>query len=182
MDYAKRIELLEQNIKRMKEERARLKEQNGKEYLASQIEKGGDIYDRYETHENTTQIRELDERIKEAEAELKKLVDEQILTNSQTLYEEGQREREQAIQDYNATAKYTYTAGGEEHKTNNPALAARYDAQHRFFGMSKTKQAMAKMTGQWKKFDKLWNKSTDDLSLEEQEEIAKELNSMFRKK
>ena len=119
--------------------------------------------------------------VKEAEAELKKLVDEQILTNSQTLYEEGQREREQAIQDYNATAKYTYTAGGEEHKTNNPALAARYDAQHRFFGMSKTKQAMAKMTGQWKKFDKLWNKSTDDLSLEEQEEVAKELNSMFRK-
>lgn len=180
MDYARSIEALEENIKRMKEERARLKEQDGKEYLASQTEKGGDIYDRYETHENTAQIRELDKRIKEAEAELKKLVDEQILTNSQNLYEEGKRE--QALEEYDATAKYTYTVDGEERKTNNPALAARYDAQHRFFEMSKTKQTMAKMNGQWKKFDKLWNKSSDFLSPEEQEEVAEELNSMFRKK
>ena len=72
MDYAKRIELLEQNIKRMKEERARLKEQNGKEYLASQIEKGGDIYDRYETNICTTQQKERPEAVNQNHRKLRR--------------------------------------------------------------------------------------------------------------
>ena len=166
------------NIEAMKKERARLAEQNGKDFVAYQEVVGGDVYDRHQTHNNSARIKELDALIKSAEETQQREIAAKNFENRINAYEREQKEMEE----YYANAKYSYTAGTEQKKTNNHALAARYDAQHRFFGMSKTKQALAKMTGQWKKFNKLWNKATDiDLSPEEQEEIAGKLDSMFKR-
>ena len=74
---------------------------------------------------------------------------------------------------------YTYYEGTERKTTPDHALAARYNAQHRFFGMGKFKQTMAKLKGQKKKFDKLW---TDALVAdpEKNEQVAQQLDKLFR--
>ena len=73
--------------------------------------------------------------------------------------------------------QYQYESAGKTYRTNNPAVAARYDAQHRYFQMSKLKQTLAR--AQYKRFQKLWIK-VDTPSKEEQEKIADEMNGMFR--
>ncbi len=75
---------------------------------------------------------------------------------------------------------YHYRAGDHESKTVNRAVAARYNAQHRFFGMSKLQQTMARMSGKWNRFNELWNRALRATG-EEQEQIADELDSMFRR-
>lgn len=75
--------------------------------------------------------------------------------------------------------KYEYTAGGETHFTHNKAIAARYDAQHRFFGMNKLQKSLATITGQKRKFKKLWYKAMSE-NKTTQEEVSEELNRMFR--
>lgn len=75
--------------------------------------------------------------------------------------------------------KYSYEVAGKQEETKNPAIAARYDAQHRLHGMSKLKQTIAKITGQQRKFKKLWLQASTD-SKKTQEQVAIEINKMFR--
>ena len=79
----------------------------------------------------------------------------------------------------NKIAKYDYTSAGEELSTENPAIAARYNAQQRLFGMGKLRRTLVKAMGQEKKFKKLWKKASTP-NAEEQQQVADELNRMFR--
>lgn len=90
-----------------------------------------------------------------------------------------EREREEALIE-SRIPKYEYVSAGVSQTTKNPAIAARYNAQHRFFGMSKLEQTLMRITGQKKKFDCLWAKAGTQ-NLEQQEAIAEELNGMFRR-
>ncbi len=75
---------------------------------------------------------------------------------------------------------YHYRAGEEEQRTTNRAMAARYNAQHRFFGMSKLEQTVARMNGKWAIFKKLWDQAAT-MDRAEQEEVAEKLDLMFRR-
>lgn len=93
----------------------------------------------------------------------------------------AEREREEFLIN-SRTPTYEYTSAGKRQTTKNPALAARYDAQHRFFGMNKFQQTMARVTGQKRKFDRLWQKAASmSMNAAQQEQIAEELNGMFRR-
>ncbi len=103
-------------------------------------------------------------------------IDNQIRTYAERARQE--RERAEFIKD-SQTTKYEYTQAGETKTTTNPAIAARYNAQARLFGMSKVKQTMMTITGQKKKFKKLWLKGASQ-NAQTQEQVAEELNKMFR--
>lgn len=90
----------------------------------------------------------------------------------------AEREREEELRQ-SRIPKYDYVVAGKKETTTNPALAARYDAQHRFFGASKVQQTLYRVTGQYRKFDKLWNK-VGTTNKTTQQEIADELNKLFR--
>lgn len=106
-----------------------------------------------------------------------KYLDNQIATYGKRA--QAERDREEFIRE-SQIPKYGYTAGGQTMETKSKALAARYDAQHRFFAMSKLKQTMAKMNGQYKKFQQLWNKAANQLNEQQQEQVSEELNKLFR--
>ena len=95
----------------------------------------------------------------------------------------GQRVKEQQAMEAalreSEIPKYSYEIAGKQEETKNPAIAARYDAQHRLHGMSKLKQTIAKVTGQQRKFKKLWLQAATD-NKKTQEEVAMEINKMFR--
>ena len=55
-------------------------------------------------------------------------------------------------------SRYNYESI-EGENNNNPAIAARYNAQNRLFGITKLQQTIAKVSGQKRKFDKLWYKA-----------------------
>lgn len=103
-------------------------------------------------------------------------LDRQIKTYGQRVKE--QQEREEALREA-SIQKYEYEIAGEKKITENPALAARYNAQHRLFGMNKLQKTLASLSGQRKKFRKLWYKA-DTMNKKSQEEIANKLNKMFR--
>ncbi len=100
------------------------------------------------------------------------------LTNQIENYAERAREEREAIIE-SQTPKYKFTAAGKEDVTKNPAIAARYNAQQRLFGMSKVKQTLMRISGQKRKFERLWTKA-GTIDKEQQEKIANELNKMFR--
>lgn len=106
-----------------------------------------------------------------------KNLENQISTYGQRA--QAEREREKFIRE-SQIPKYGYTAGGQSMETQSKALAARYDAQHRFFAMSKLKQTIVKMNGQYKKFQQLWNKASNQLNEQQQEKVSEELNKLFR--
>ena len=111
-----------------------------------------------------------------------KLKDEiEYLTHQIETYAKRAREEREAKEFWedNQRQKYSYTQGGERLETTNPAIAARYNAQHRFFGMSKVRQTMAKINGQYGKFKKLWD-NAQTISEEKQQEYAEKLNKLFR--
>lgn len=89
-----------------------------------------------------------------------------------------ERERQEALIDMQRP-RYEYTAAGVTETTRNPALAARYEAQQRLYGMNKLQQTLMAITGQKRKFKKLWLKSAS-ASTKTQEEVAEELNKLFR--
>lgn len=89
-----------------------------------------------------------------------------------------EREREQTLRESNTT-KFEYISAGKEQTTKNPAIAARYDAQQRLFGMNKLQRSMATLSGQKRKFKKLWVKA-NTTNEKTQEQVAFELNKMFR--
>ncbi len=91
---------------------------------------------------------------------------------------QAEREREQAIKE-SQIPKYNYTSAGKEQTSKNPAIAARYNAQQRLYGMSKLKQTIMTLSGQKRKFKKLWLKA-NTLNEKNQEQVANELNRMFR--
>lgn len=92
----------------------------------------------------------------------------------------AQKERKLEEEKRNTSIKkFQYVDAKGMHETTNPAIAARYNAQHRFFGMNKFRQTLSKMSGQKRKFEKLWNKA-GTLDEQQQHQIAKELNSLFR--
>lgn len=122
----------------------------------------------YEEYTDTSKAYKLKEEI----AEITRKIDTYALRARRE--REAQEELEESRRN-----KYSYVAGGKESKTSNPAIAARYDAQHRFFAMSKFKQTMVTVTGQKKKFEKLWLKAAT-ANKQTQEKVASELNSLFR--
>ncbi len=63
---------------------------------------------------------------------------------------------------------------------DNVAIQAQDEARTRFYGMSKLKQSIARINGKKEKFEQLSNKAYDAISKEEQQQIAGELNKMFR--
>lgn len=99
-------------------------------------------------------------------------LDNQIRTYAER-YQEEQRRKEASI------PKYNYTVSGKQEATKNPAIAARYDAQNRLFGKSKLEQALLTLTGQKRKFKKLWIKAVSS-DTRTQEQVAFEINKMFR--
>ena len=103
-------------------------------------------------------------------------LENQIKTYAQRA--QAEREREKAIRD-SQIPKYDYISAGKTQTTRNPAIAARYNAQHRLFGMNKLKQTIMTLSGQKRKFKKLWIRAvTTDKKTQEQ--VAFELNKMFR--
>lgn len=103
-------------------------------------------------------------------------LDRQIKTYAQRVQAEEFR-KETYLE--SQTPKYEYTRKGEVFSSENPAIAARYNAQNRLFGMNKLEQTIAKVTGQKRKFKKLWIKAATD-NEKTREEVALELNRMFR--
>lgn len=164
------IDQLNKNLERLMKEREKLIEQNGT-YDSYEEQRGLDVYTVRMKNNNGDRISELNmeiARIKEAiEQETNRLGREASIARVR-------QEQEERAERYR-NSKYTYEAGGKEYKTNNPALAARYDAQHRFFGLSKMKQSLYKLNGQYDRFDKLWNM----VDSPNKEQVAEELDSLF---
>ncbi len=103
-------------------------------------------------------------------------LDDQIKNYAQLARAERQRE-EAIIQ--SQVPKYDYTSVGKSQTTNNPAIAARYNAQQRLCGLNKVQQAIMAISGQKKKFKKLWLKAVTT-NEKTQQQVADELNKMFR--
>ena len=91
---------------------------------------------------------------------------------------QAEREREQAIRD-SQIPKYDYISAGKVQTSTNPAIAARYNAQQRLFGMNKLKRTIMILSGQKRKFKKLWVKA-NTTNEKTQEQVAFELNKIFR--
>lgn len=102
----------------------------------------------------------------------------EIHTNDTEIEESTQTN---VVKETHGKQTYTYTINGNVETTTNAAIAARYDAQHRFFGMSKLLQTTNKINGNWSKFEELWKKAAQVTNENEIEEVANELNSMFRR-
>ena len=122
----------------------------------------------YEEYTDVSKAYKLKEKISNLE--------DQNKTYSQRAREE--REREETIRD-SLTPQYDYDSAGKSATTTNPAIAARYDAQHRFFGMNKLQKTLAILTGQKRKFKKLWNDS-NTTNKKTQEQVVNELRKLFR--
>ncbi len=103
-------------------------------------------------------------------------LENQIKTYAQRAQTE--REKEKAIRD-SQLPKYEYTSAGKNQTSTNPAIAARYNAQQRFYGMNKLKQTIMTLSGQKRKFKKLWIKA-NTTNEKTQEQVAFKLNKMFR--
>ena len=95
-----------------------------------------------------------------------------------TYVQRAQAEREQAIRD-SQIPKYDYISAGKVQTSTNPAIAARYNAQQRLFGMNKLKRTIMILSGQKRKFKKLWVKA-NTTNEKTQEQVAFELNKIFR--
>ena len=101
----------------------------------------------YEEYTDVSKAYRLKDRIADLENQIK----------SYAQRAQAEREREQAIRD-SQIRKFYYTSAGKTQASTNPAIAARYNAQQRLFGMNKLKQTMMKLSGQKRKFKKLWIK------------------------
>lgn len=88
--------------------------------------------------------------------------------------------------EFSSVSNTTYTSSKidnsnlNNYESDNVAIKARKEAQHRFFGMNKFQQTVAKITGKHKKFKKLWYKAADPLSEEQEQKVAEELGKLFR--
>lgn len=91
---------------------------------------------------------------------------------------QNERKSQEALKKSQMT-QYEYTTAGKTETTTNPAIAARSEAQKRFYGMNKLQQTMLTITGQKKKFKQLWMKAVTP-NKDTQEQVADELNKMFR--
>ena len=60
------------------------------------------------------------------------------------------------------------------------AIDAQDKARERFYGMSKFKRTVAKITGKKKKFEALANKAYDSMTPQEEQALANEIGKMFR--
>lgn len=65
-------------------------------------------------------------------------------------------------------------------KSGNSAIDAQEQARNRFYGMSKLKQSIAKITGKKKKFEALANNAYDSITPQEEQKLASEIGRMFR--
>ncbi len=108
--------------------------------------------------------------------DLKRQIDA-LKTQIETYAERARAEREAIIE--SQTPKYTYSSAGKEEVTKNPAMAARYNARERLYGMSKLRRTLMKVSGQKRKFEKLWLKAVT-ANKKEQEKVATDLDKMFR--
>ena len=152
---------------RLRKEREELASQHGKEYEMGYDVRGGDVYTFRGKYDNRKRISEIDSQLREYEEKKRK-------AEKFKAVEEERRRREKFEEDM-----ITYTVAGRTEKTLNPAIAARYRAQARYFNMSKSKQLFAKVTLQYAKFEKLWGAALTTKK-NEQQKIAGKLNKMFR--
>lgn len=107
-----------------------------------------------------------------------KIADLEHRINTYAQRASSERQKEQALRE-SKIPKYDYVSAGKTETTKNPAIAARYNAQQRLFGMNKLKQTVMSISGQKRKFQKLWIKA-NTTDKKTQEEVAYELNKMFR--
>ncbi len=125
----------------------------------------------------------LEERNKKIDYIMKEILHENVSLEIYEPQNDSIKVEDKKVEDKTVKSEdgtYHYVAGGKREKTTNRAIAARYNAQNRFFGMNRVQQTMAKMSGKWREFEKLWNKVALSSS-EEQEEIADKLDLMFRR-
>ncbi len=134
------------------------------------------IQDQYDTKSYTYEEYLNPQKAYALKDEISKL-DYEIKTYAQRA--RNQREAQEEIKQMHSQ-KYNYMSNGQMERTDNPAMAARYTTRDRFYNESKVKQAIAKLTGQKKKFEALWRKAGNVETIEEQQKIADELNKMFR--
>ena len=80
----------------------------------------------------------------------------------------------------NLPQQETPTSNENNYISDNKAIQAQHEARNRFYGMSKFKQSLARITGKKKKFEILANKAYDTISEMEQQQVANEINKMFR--
>ena len=76
--------------------------------------------------------------------------------------------------DNSTTQKYDYGT------SSNAAIEAQNRARERFYGMSKFKRKIAKITGKKKKFEALAFKAYDSMTPQEEQALANEIGKMFR--
>ena len=122
----------------------------------------------YEEYTDVSKAYRLKDRIADLE--------NQIKTYAQR--SQAEREREQAVRD-SQIPKHDFTSAGKTQTSPNPAIAARYNAQQKIFGMNKLKQTIMTLSGQKRKFKKLLIKA-NTTNGKTQEQVAFELNKMFR--
>lgn len=103
-------------------------------------------------------------------------LEDQIATYSQRAQQEEKMEKNNKE---SQTKEYEYSSLGKIQTTTNSANDARYDAQHRFFGVSKLNQTILTLSGQKRKFKRLWIKASNN-NEKTQEQVAYELNKIFR--
>lgn len=173
-------DLITKQINSLKAEKIKLMSTHGNHREEYYEWKNGDAYSRGGGQiDNTDSIRKIDAKIKE----LEKARDRLANSEGRRARMQQEMEEQRRHQEYLDNAKYTYVTGsGKVEKTNNQALAARYGAQNRYFEMNKMKQAIAVLTGQRKKFHALWNKALSAKSEEEEQQIAQELDNMFKRR
>lgn len=79
---------------------------------------------------------------------------------------------------------YSYYAERDKAPVSNPYIEARNAAKDRLYGMGKLKRTLMTVTGQKKKFEKLWRQAsmayTTPPTQEEGEKIISQLDNMFR--
>ena len=86
---------------------------------------------------------------------------------------------EQKQEEWDKQIDYEARMQEEKERELHPGNVARYDAKNRFYNMNKFRQTLARVTGQWKKFEKL-SKETSTFDLDKEKEVAEKLDKMFR--
>ena len=74
----------------------------------------------------------------------------------------------------------TSTLNENNYTSDNKAIQAQDEARNRFYGMSKLRQSIAKITGKKKKFEALANRAYDGMTPQEEQALTNEINRMFR--
>lgn len=163
------LEQLKRNLEAYEKEKQRLLDNRFDD--SDEEVRGLDVYTVSSKVNNSPRIQELNAMIaaikSEINQEVNRLGAEARIARSQ--------ETKNEKNDSSMSGQYSYEVADDSSKTSNRALAARYDAQQRFFAASKMKQALYKLNGQYAKFEELWHK----VDSKDKEKVANELDQLF---